>query len=124
MANITNIVFSATKATNTRNSWRLMVQYDCQINDKELKLDFDYEDWFEVLEDDTFNDDKLTGKVGISVFDPSTNLTKRTLAAIIDGDKLNTELGKEELYVKVYLKNDTLDLIYSPKRSGNLSLKP
>lgn len=124
MAEIKNIVLKATKATDSRNIWRLTVQYDCVIKDKELKLDFDYEDWFEVWEDDPFNDDKLTGKVGRSQFDPSNNLTQRTLTTTIDGERLNTELGKEEIYVKVYLKNDTLDILYPVKRSGNLSLNP
>jgi hypothetical protein len=124
MAVIRNVVFSATKATPNSNTWRLTVQYDCEIKDKELKYDFDYEDWFEVWEDDPFNDDKLTGKVGSSVFDPSTNLVKRTLTTTIDGSRLNTEIGREELYVKVFLKNDTLNLQYPTKRSSNLHLKP
>lgn len=124
MAEIRNIVLSATKATTSGNIWRLTVQYDLAIKDKELKLDFDYEDWFEVWEDDPFNDDKLTGKVGRSEFDPSNNLIRRTLTTTIDGSKLNTEIGKEEIYVKVYLKNDTLDYQYPPKRSNNLRLNP
>lgn len=124
MANIRNIVLSATKATSTGNIWRLTVQYECEIKEKELKSDFDYEDWFEVWEDDPFNDDKLTRKVGQSEFNPSSNLIRRTLTTTIDGDKLNTEIGREEIYVKVYLKNDSLDLLYEPKRSGNLYLKP
>jgi hypothetical protein len=124
MAEIRNLVLSATKATTSGNTWRLTVQYDCELKDKELKFDFDYEDWFEVWEDDVFNDDKLTGKVGRSVFDPSTNLVKRTLTTTIDGSKLNTEIGREEIYVKVFLKNDTLNYPPLCKRSNTLYLKP
>jgi len=123
MATIRNIVTSATKSTTTGDTWTITAQYDFEVNDDELRLGFKYKDCFEVWEDDTFNDDKLTKKVSCSVFKPSANLTKRTLTASISSGKLNTELMGEEIYVKVYLENSTLNLAYPPKRSSNLYLK-
>jgi hypothetical protein len=124
MADIRNIVLKATKSTASGNIWQLTVQYDCVLTEKELRYDFDYKDWFEVYEDDVFNDDKLTGKVGVSVFDPSTRVTKRTLTANINGSTLNTEWFGEEIYVKVYLKNDSLNIQYPGKKSNSLYLDP
>ncbi len=123
MAKIRNIVTSATKATTTGDTWTITAQYDCEVNDEELRLGLKYKDCFEVWEDDTFNDDKLTKKVSGSVFKPSANLTKRTLTASISSGKLNTEWMGEEIYVKVYLENYTLNLPYPPKTSSNLYLK-
>jgi hypothetical protein len=123
MANIRNIVTRAEKDTTTGDTWKITALYDCEVNDEELRLGLKYKDCFEVWEDDTFNDDKLTKKVSCSVFKPSANLTKRTLTASISSGKLNTELMGEEIYVKVYLENDTLNLPYPPKRSSNLYLK-
>jgi|SRR4028118_173957 len=123
MATIRNIVTSAKKSTTTGDNWTITAQYDFEVNDDELRLGFKYKDCFEVWEDDTFNDDKLTKKVSCSVFKPSANLTKRTLTASISSGKLNTEWMGEEIYVKVYLENYTLNLAYPPKTSSNLYLK-
>jgi hypothetical protein len=123
MATIRNIVTSAKKSTTTGDNWTITAQYDFEVNDDELRLGFKYKDCFEVWEDDTFNDDKLTKKVSCSVFKPSANLTKRTLTASISSGKLNTEWMGEEIYVKVYLENYTLNLAYPPKASSNLYLK-
>lgn len=123
MATIKNIVASAKKSTTTGDTWTITAEYDFEVNDEELRLNFKYKDCFEVWEDDTFNDDKLTNKVSCSVFKPSANLTKRTLTASISSGKLNTEWMGEEIYVKVYLENYTLNLAYPPKRSSNLYLK-
>jgi hypothetical protein len=123
MANIRNIVTRAEKDTTTPDTWKITALYDFEVNDDELKLGFEYKDCFEVWEDDTFNDDKLTKKVSCSVFKPSANLTRRTLTTKISNGKLNTELMGEEIYVKVYLENSTLNFAYPPKRSSNLYLK-
>jgi len=121
MAEIKNIELRATETSS--KIWKLTVKYDCVLTEKELGLDFDYKDWFEVWEDDLDLDNKLTGKVGVSVFDPSTKITKRTLTANISASTLNTELfGTEEIYVKVYLKNTTLNIQYPTKESGLLYL--
>lgn len=124
MAEIRNIVFSATKTTPFNNTWQLKVQYDCEASDIELRNNYEFEDWFEVWEDDVLNDDKLTGKVGSSTFNPSTKLTERTLTTTIGRSTLNTEIGREELYVKVFLKNISLTIQMPTKRSTNLYLKP
>jgi hypothetical protein len=124
MAEIRDIVFSATKTTPNSNTWQLKVQYNCEVSDKELRDNYEFEDGFEVWEDDVFNDDKLTGKVGGSIFNPSTKFTERTLTTTISGGRLNTEIGREELYVKVFLKNVSLTIQFPEKRSGNLHLKP
>lgn len=123
MANIRNIVTRAEKDTTTPDTWKITALYDFEVNDDELKLGFKYKDCFEVWEDDTLNDDKLTKKVSCSVFKPSANLTKRTLTTKISNGKLNTESMGEEIYVKVYLENYTLNLAYPPKSSSNLYLK-
>jgi hypothetical protein len=124
MAEIRDIVFSATKTTPNSNTWQLQVQYKCEVSDIELRNNYEFEDGFEVWEDDVFNDDKLTGKVGGSIFQPLTKFTERKLTTTINGDRLNTEIGKEELYVKVFLKNVSLTIQMPTKRSSNLHLKP
>jgi len=124
MADIKNIVFKATKSTTGGNIWQLTVQYDCVLTEKELRYDFDYKDWFEVWEDDPVTDNRLAKNLGVSVFDPSTKITKRTLTANVSGSTLNNEVFGEELYVKVYLKNDSLNIQYPSKHSGLLYLDP
>jgi len=126
MAEVRNVLFKATKSTPGGNIWQLTVQYDCVLTEKELKYDFDYKDWFEVWEHDYYNShDKVTKKgVGVSTFDPSTKLIRRTLTANVNGNDLDTQVGKEWLYAKVFLKNDTLNILYPAINSAYLHLDP
>jgi hypothetical protein len=122
MASITNIVFSATKSTTSGDNWKLTVTYDAVFSAFEL-ANFTFRDGFEVWEDDPINDDKLTGVVAVSTFNPSVSPTRRTLTTTISGDTLDTELGQEELYTIVRLRNLDLNVLQT-KKSNILQLKP
>jgi hypothetical protein len=122
MATIKNIKLSATKTSGAGDTWRLTVTYDAVFSKFEVE-NFNFRDGFVVWEDDIFSDDQLTGVVGISVFNPTTTTVKRTMTATISGDTLDTELGQEELYVVVRLRNLDLNILQT-KKSANLSLSP
>jgi hypothetical protein len=122
MASITNIVLSATKTTGAGDTWRLTATYDAVFSKFELDA-FTYRDGFVVWEDDPFDNDKLTGVVGVSVFNPTTSPTKRTITTTISGDTLDTELGEEEIFVIVRLRNLDLNILQT-KKSNTLHLKP
>ena len=74
-------------------------------------------------EDDPVDNDKLTGVVAVSVFNPTASPTKRKLTITISGDTLDTELGQEEIFVVVRLRNLDLNILYT-KTSNVLHLSP
>jgi hypothetical protein len=122
MASITNIKLSATKVTGGGDNWKLTVTYDAVFSKFEID-NFNFRDGFIVWEDDPFDDDKLTGVVAVSVFNPTGSPTKRTMTTTISADTLDTELGDEEIYVFVRLRNLDLNILYT-KKSGVLHLSP
>jgi hypothetical protein len=122
MAFITNIALSATKVTGAGDSWRLTVTYDAVFSKFEID-NFTFRDGFVVWEEDPVDDDKLTGVVGVSVFNPSASPTRRTLTTTISGDTLDTELGQEEIYTVVRLRNLDLNILWQ-KKSSVLTLSP
>jgi hypothetical protein len=124
MADITNITLSATKVTGGGNNWDITVKYNARFSQFEFQTgNFDFRDGFVLWEDDPFSDDQLTGVVAVSVFNPNTAVVARTMTHRINGDTLDTELGQEELYAIVRLRNLGLNLLYTAK-SPILKLSP
>jgi len=110
------------------NKWRLTVRYTATFSPQEVNppptgLNFTFRDSFQIWEDDPVNDDQITGWVGVSSFNPSSTSVTRTLSHDISGDDLDTELGGEEIKVKVRLRN--VDLNFPIHRwSGTIGLAP
>lgn len=127
MAKIKNVKLSAAKATGQGNMWVLTVTYDAEFSSYEV-ANFNFRDGFVVWERDPAPnpDDRLTGLVGISEFNPTVTPTKRTMKHTISGATLNTEQGVhdvEELYVEVAITNLDLD-ISTTQKSITLHLNP
>jgi len=124
MADIADIRLSATKVTGGGNNWDITVRYNARFSQFEFQTgNFDFRDGFVLWEDDPFSDDQLTGVVAVSVFNPNGPVVARTLTHRISGDTLDTELGQEELYAIVRLRNLGLNLLYTAK-SPTLNLSP
>ena len=105
--NITNIQpISASKSGNT---WTLRVTYTATFTnqEKDAPLNYTFRDSIRIMEDDPFDDDNVTGWVSATNFNPGANSLVRHLAAVVNGDDLDTELGGEEIYAKVRLRNFT-----------------
>ena len=123
MATITNVgPLSVTQ--NPGNKWMLSVSYEANFSEQEVKQQFQYRDSFVVWEDDSLNDDKITGHVSVGTFKPSATKVKRTLRAEVTGDKLNTEPGAEEIYVVIHLENLDLNVKFPTKNSAAISISP
>ncbi|MFN3980002.1 MAG: hypothetical protein ACK4SA_06430 [Caldilinea sp.] len=107
------------------NKWRLTVKYTATFSPQEVNppLNFTFRDAFQIWEDDPVNDDQITGYVAVSTFNPSSTSVARTLTHEISGDALDTELGGEEIKVRVRLRN--VDLNYPiHKWSKTIALAP
>lgn len=127
MAAIRNIRLSAKKETGTGNRWQITVNYDAHFSQHEVDT-YEFRDGFVLKEDDSGSwfggsDDRLTGVVAVSRFNPNARVVPRTLTHTISGDTLDTELGEEELYVVVRLRNLDLNWLYT-ERSSKLYLSP
>ncbi|MDX6683412.1 MAG: hypothetical protein QOG94_3451 [Solirubrobacteraceae bacterium] len=125
MATIINPKISAQKSSASGNSWEITVEYDATFSAYELnQANFTYRDGFVLMEDDDFFDDQLTGVVGVSVFNPTKSPTHRTMRARIDGETLDTELGQEELFAVVRLRNLDLNFLHQTVASPVMTLSP
>src|SRR5215207_6831050 len=113
MAQILNPTMTATKLASGDN-WRINVTYTAQFSEFEIK-NFRYRDGFVLWEDDPFDNDQLTGVVSVSTFDPSTQSVVRNMQFTISGDTLDTELGQEELFSVVRLRNLDLNILLTRK---------
>jgi hypothetical protein len=105
--NITNIQpISASKSGNT---WTLRVTYTATFTnqEKDAPLNYTFRDSIRIMEDDPFDDDNVTGWVSATNFNPGANSVVRHLTAVVNGDDLDTELGGEEIYAKIRLRNFT-----------------
>jgi hypothetical protein len=104
MPTINNIVLSATKRTNTGNSWEIAVDYNATFSAVEVGERF--KDGFILWEEDPIRDDKLSTLVGGGDITPrNAGTVPRRLSARFSGNTLNTEIGEEELYAVVHLQN-------------------
>jgi hypothetical protein len=103
---INNIQVSVEKPSN--NLWRFTVFYDVTFTKFEVD-NFTFLEGFEIWEDDNFNDDKVTRLLGRVQFRPSkTQELQRKLVGEVSGSTLDTEIGAEEIYVKVKVQNITI----------------
>ena len=119
MATITNVgLLSAQQLPG--NNWKLSVDYDANFSEQQ----FEYRDSFVVWEDDTLNNDKITGHRSVGTFKPSAKTVKRTLTTEVKGDMLDTELGAEEIYVVMHLENLDLNVKFPTKSSAAISIAP
>jgi hypothetical protein len=122
--NITNI--GPLTASKVGNTWTLRVKYTATFTnqEKDPPLNYVFRDSVQIWEDDPFSDDQITGWVGASNFNPSENAVARTLTAVVNGDDLDTELGGEEIYARIRLRNFTTGGVPLVKKTGVINLAP
>ena len=121
MAGISNINLSVQQLAD--NKWKFTVTYIASFSQFEVN-NFTFRDGFEIWEDDTAVDDKITGLVAGSTFKPTTTQVRRTLVHEISGDALDTELGAEEIYVRVKLRAVDINTPWIEKNSKIINLAP
>jgi hypothetical protein len=115
---ISNIKVSVQQCPN--NIWRFTVFYDAAFTQFEVD-NFTFLEGFEIWEDDNFYPDKVTKLVGKVQFKPSkTQEPQRKLVADVSGYALDTELGAEEIYVKVRIQNLTIPFLPPTERNSNI----
>ena len=107
--NIGPISLSAQQLSASK--WRLTAKYTATFSAQEVSppLNFVFRDAFQIWEDDPVNDDQITGWVAVSNFNQSSTSVARILTHVISGDDLDTELGGEEIKVRVRLRNVSLN---------------
>ncbi len=122
--NITNV--QPIVASQSGNIWTLKATYTATFTDQEKNppLNYTFRDSFQIWESDTFEDDQITGSVSASNFNPSTNSVQRTLTAVVNGNDLDTELGGEEIYAKIQLRNFTTGGVSIVKKTPVVNLAP
>ena len=120
---ISNIKVSVEQPSS--NLWRFTVLYDATFSQFEVD-NFTFLEGFEIWEEDTFKDDQVTKLVGKVRFKPSkTQELQRKLVGEVSGSALDTELGAEEIYVKVKVENLTVPgLLAAVKNSKVINLAP
>ena len=122
--NITNILpISVSQAGST---WTLRVTYTATFTnqEKDAPLNYTFRDSIRIMESDTFSDDSVTGWVSASNFNPSINSVQRTLTAVVNGNDLDTELGGEEIYAKVQIRNFTTGGVPLVRKTSIVNLAP
>ena len=122
--NITNI--KPIQASQSGNTWTLRVTYTATFTnqEKDPPLNYVFRDCIKIREDDPFSDDNITGWVGASNFNPGANSVVRTITAVVNGDDLDTELGGEEIYAHIRLRNFTTGGVPLVRRTANINLAP
>ena len=122
--NITNI--RPIQVSQNGNNWTLRVTYTATFSnqEKDPPLNYVFRDSIRIREDDPFSDDTITGWVAASNFNPSTNSVVRTLTTVVNGDDLDTELGGEEIYAQIQLRNFTSGGVPMVRKTPNISLAP
>lgn len=122
--NITNI--QPISASKSGSLWTLKVTYTATFTDQEKNppLNYTFRDSVRICESDTFSDDNITGFISASNFNPSANSVQRTLTAVVKGDDLDTELGGEEIYAKIQLRNFTTGGVPLVKKTAVINLSP
>jgi hypothetical protein len=122
--NVTNI--QAIQASQSGNTWTLVVRYTATFTnqEKDPPLNYTFRDSIRIREDDPFVDDTITGWISASNFNPSTNSVVRTLTAVVNGNDLDTELGGEEIYAQIQLRNFTTGGVAIIRKTANINLSP
>ena len=122
MAGIANIQpVSAQKLSG--DQWRLTVTYTATFSQFEVN-NHNFRDWIQVWEDDPFSDDQLTGNRNVADFNPGSTQVQRTKTTTVSSDTLDTELGAEEIYLKIFLRNVDLGVNAPSKNSAIINLAP
>ena len=122
--NITNI--RPIEASRLGSIWTLRVTYTATITPEETRppLDYTFRDSIRIREEDTFSDDNVTGWVSASNFNPNTTTVVRTITVMVRGDDLDTEIGGEEIYAQIQLRNFTTGGVPLIKRTRIINLAP
>ena len=122
--NITNI--QPLTASRSGNVWTLKATYTATFTDQEKNppLNYIFRDAIQIRESDAIKDDNITGLVSASNFNPTTNSVQRTLTAVVNGDDLDTELGGEEIYAKIQLRNFTTGGNPVVRKTAVINLSP
>jgi hypothetical protein len=122
--NITNI--QPLSVSQAGSLWTLKATYTATFTNEEKNapLNYTFRDSVQIMESDTFSDDNVTGWVSASNFNPSTNSVQRTLTTVVKGDDLDTELGGEEIYAKIQLRNFTTGGVAIVKKTSIINLSP
>ena len=122
--NITNI--QPISVSQVGNTWTLRVTYTATFTnqEKDAPLNYTFRDSIRIMESDTFSDDSVTGWVSASNFNPSINSVQRTLTAVVNGNDLDTELGGEEIYAKVQIRNFTTGGVPLVRKTSIVNLAP
>jgi hypothetical protein len=119
MPNITNV--QPPKAQKLAgDKWKLSVTYTATFSGPEVAT-FNFRDAIQVWEDDPWDNDKVTGWRNDATFNPATTSVVRTKTTTVSGDALDTELGGEEIYLKIRLFNSDLN---TPPIVKNSSVNP
>lgn len=113
-------------ASQSGSKWTLTVRYTATFTnqEKDPPLNYTFRDSIQIWEDDPFSDDQITGWISASNFNPSSNSVVRTLTAVVSGDDLDTELGGEEIYAKIQLRNFTTGGVPLIRKTANINLSP
>ena len=122
--NITNI--QPIVASQSGNTWTLRVRYTATFTnqEKDAPLNYTFRDSIRIMESDTFSDDSVTGWVSATNFNPSANSVQRTLTAVVNGNDLDTELGGEEVYAKIQIRNFTTGGVPLVRKTSVINLSP
>lgn len=122
--NITNI--QPISVSQSGNTWTLRVRYTATFTNQEKNppLNYVFRDSIQIWEDDPVDDDQITGWVSASNFNPSENSVVRNLTAVVNGDDLDTELGGEEIYARIRLRNFTTGGVPLVRKTAVINLAP
>jgi hypothetical protein len=124
MAKIDGIRLSASRVSEARSVWDVTVRYTACFSPFEVDgAPFTFRDGFVLKEDDPLFADQLTEVVAVSTFNPTGTAVERTLTHRIDRGPLDGELGADELFAIVRLRNVDLNLV-TTGQSDPVSLNP
>jgi hypothetical protein len=106
--NITNPQLEASQGGDGR--WTLLVTAFLEYTRKEVESDFEFERWATVFEADALgSDDLIIESAALRFRPPSIGHPAEWRFQNISRDLIDTELGDEEIYVQVSLRNFTTD---------------
>lgn len=122
--NITNI--QPLSVSQSGNAWTLRVTYTATFTnqEKDAPLNYTFRDSIRIMESDTFSDDSVTGWVAANNFNPSANSVQRTLTTVVNGNDLDTEIGGEEVYAKIQIRNFTTGGVPLVRKTSIINLSP
>lgn len=121
MPNVTNI--QSPTAQRSGNQWTLSVTYTATFSPFEV-TNFNFNDAIQVWESDPFDDDRLTGWRNSTHFNPASGSVTRTKSTTVSNNVLDTEIGGEEIYLKIRLYNTDLNTTPVVRNSGVINLAP